>query len=61
MDNARQQLAPNTLTVEGRDIYDNKIKLSRDLNWLVRHLSDGETKDRLVNMHADVKFFDQKT
>lgn len=35
----KRQLTPITLRVEGRDIYDHKIALERDLTWFARHLS----------------------
>ncbi len=37
MDDVRQQLAGLKLRVEGRDIYDNKVTVERDLRWFTRH------------------------
>ena len=34
----RRLLTPITLIVEGRDVYDNKIKLKRDFQWFSRHI-----------------------
>ncbi|WP_421828340.1 hypothetical protein [Larkinella sp.] len=42
IDQARMQLASITLKVEGRDIYDNKIKLERSLHWFARYMLDKE-------------------
>ena len=44
IDYARTQLAPITLNVEGRDIYDNKITLKRDFHWFSRYIAENETK-----------------
>ncbi|MBN8824099.1 MULTISPECIES: hypothetical protein [unclassified Spirosoma] len=41
INHARQQLAAITLKVEGRDIYDNKIRLERNFNWFSRYMLDG--------------------
>lgn len=38
IDHARNQLAPITLKVEGRDIYDNKMTIERDFGWFSRHM-----------------------
>ncbi|MCF0061328.1 hypothetical protein MUK70_18995 [Dyadobacter chenwenxiniae] len=38
LDNVRRQLTVMALTVDGRDIYDNKIVLERDFAWFARHL-----------------------
>ncbi|MFC5410859.1 hypothetical protein ACFPMF_16185 [Larkinella bovis] len=40
IDQARKQLASITLKVEGRDIYDNKIMLERDLQWFARNIQE---------------------
>ncbi|WKN45418.1 hypothetical protein [Tunicatimonas pelagia] len=37
MNSVRKQLAALKLKVDGRDIYDNKISVERDLQWFVRH------------------------
>lgn len=37
MDDIRQELASLKLRVEGRDIYDNKVSVERDLHWFTRH------------------------
>ncbi|MEO7881294.1 hypothetical protein [Mucilaginibacter sp.] len=37
IDDLRRQLAAIKLKVEGRDIYDNKIAVERELTWFVRH------------------------
>ncbi|MFC5410862.1 hypothetical protein ACFPMF_16200 [Larkinella bovis] len=42
IDRAREQLAPITLKVEGRDIYDNKIMLERDFQWFSRYIGRSE-------------------
>lgn len=42
IDHARKQLAPITLKVEGRDIYDNKITLGRDFRWFSRYMLEHE-------------------
>ncbi|WP_077920527.1 hypothetical protein [Spirosoma sp. 209] len=36
----RKQLASITLTVEGRDMYDNHIVLTRNFNWFSRYLTE---------------------
>ncbi|CCH56549.1 hypothetical protein BN8_05904 [Fibrisoma limi BUZ 3] len=43
INHARRQLALITLKVEGRDIYDNKITLERDLQWFSRYLRTKES------------------
>lgn len=40
VDHIREQLTPITLKVEGRDIYDNKITIERDLDWFSRYSSE---------------------
>ncbi|SFF14656.1 hypothetical protein SAMN05216167_1318 [Spirosoma endophyticum] len=42
IDHARKQLAPITLKVAGRDIYDNQIKLERDFHWFSRYIQDND-------------------
>ncbi len=37
IDHVRQQLALLTLTIEFRDIYDNKMTIERDCQWFVRY------------------------
>ncbi|QMW06722.1 hypothetical protein H3H32_18435 [Spirosoma foliorum] len=37
IEHAREQLAPITLKVEFRDIYDNKTTLERDFQWFLRY------------------------
>ncbi|MGD1892640.1 MAG: hypothetical protein ACFB15_18875 [Cyclobacteriaceae bacterium] len=37
MDNVRKQLAVFMLRIDGRDIYDNKVTVKRDLQWFIRH------------------------
>lgn len=44
IDQARKQLAPITLKVEFRDIYDNKMTIERDFQWFARHMPEcGQT------------------
>lgn len=38
IDQARQKLAPITLKVEFRDIYDNRMTIVRDFQWFLRHM-----------------------
>lgn len=33
----RQQLGAIKLKAEGRDVYNNKIAIERDLSWFIRH------------------------
>ncbi|MEM6359405.1 MAG: hypothetical protein AAF731_04900 [Bacteroidota bacterium] len=37
MDSARQQLATLKLRVDGRNIYQNKVTVERELQWFIRH------------------------
>jgi hypothetical protein len=37
MDKIRRELATIKLKVEGKDIYDNKVIVERELSWFVRH------------------------
>jgi hypothetical protein len=38
IDQARKQLAPISLKVEFRDIYDNKMSIERGFQWFARHM-----------------------
>ncbi len=37
MDNVRELLAALNLKIDGRDIYNNKVTVDRDLRWFIRH------------------------
>lgn len=37
MDHVRRQLAPLRVKMDGRDVYDKKIVVERDLQWFERH------------------------
>ncbi|MGB3586559.1 MAG: hypothetical protein WBA23_08475 [Tunicatimonas sp.] len=39
MAKVREQLAVLRLKVDGRDIYDNKVAVERELRWFIRHSS----------------------
>lgn len=40
LENVRKELAPVTLRVHYRDIYDNQFTLERNLEWFSRYISD---------------------
>lgn len=40
IDQVRRQLAPITVKVNYRDIYDNKFSFEKNLQWFSRHMSD---------------------
>lgn len=40
LEDVRKKLAPITVRVHYRDIYDNKFTIERNLEWFSRHVTD---------------------
>lgn len=52
INNARRQLAPISVKVEFRDIYDNKMAVEREYQWFARHMLKEDNNDK-VGFYSD--------